>query len=80
MLDLLRQDGLTGPAVWARLAWYSFGKPGMARKVAGTWFSYFMPGFHPWIHDDRKLIALAESDYEAALLPGAQKAKAALAA
>lgn len=69
MLDLLRQDGLTGPRVWARLGWYAFGNPGMARKVARVWASYFLPGFHPWKHDDRALIRLAESDYEAAVLP-----------
>ncbi|KIF07245.1 FF domain-containing protein, partial [Streptomyces sp. RSD-27] len=44
MLELLRQDGLTGPRVWARLAWYAFGNPGMARKVAGVWAAYFLPG------------------------------------
>ena len=69
MLELLRQDGLTGPKVWARLFWYAFGNPGMARKIAGVWAAYFLPGFHPWKHDDRALIGLAESDYEAAVLP-----------
>ncbi|MFC3581730.1 metal-dependent hydrolase [Sphingomonas hylomeconis] len=73
MLELLRQDGLTGPKVWARLAWYAFGNPGMARKILGAWIAFFLPGFHPWNHDDRKLIALAESDYAAAVLPRAQK-------
>ena len=73
MLELLRQDGLTGPKVWAQLFWYAFGRPGMARKIAGAWVSYFLPGFHPWVHDDRKLIVLAESDYEAALLPEHQR-------
>ncbi|MEH3157765.1 MAG: metal-dependent hydrolase [Sphingomonas taxi] len=71
MLELLRQDGLSGPRVWARLAWYAFGNPGMARKVAGVWAAYFLPGFHPWRHDDRALIGLAESDYEAAVMPRA---------
>ena len=71
MLELLRQDGLSGPRVWARLFWYAFGNPGMARKVAGVWAAYFLPGFHPWKHDDRALIGLAESDYEAAVLPKA---------
>jgi len=77
MLELLRQDGLTGPVVWAKLAWYVFGTPGMGRKVMGAWFSFFLPGFHPWNHDDRKLIALAESDYEAAVLPRAERELAA---
>jgi predicted metal-dependent hydrolase len=73
MLELLRQDGLTGPKVWARLAWYAFGNPGMARKILGAWIAFFLPGFHPWNHDDRKLIGLAESDYAAAVLPEAQR-------
>jgi uncharacterized protein len=75
MLELLRQDGLTGPKVWAKLAWYAFGYPGMARKIVGVWLSFFLPGFHPWKHDDRALIALAESDYQDALLPEAERAK-----
>lgn len=74
ILTLLRQDGLSGPRIWARLFWYAFGNPGMARKIAGVWFAYFLPGFHPWQHDDRALIGLAESDYEAAVLPKAAAA------
>ena len=73
MIELLRQDGLTGPKVWARMAWYAFGNPGMARKILGAWIAFFLPGFHPWNHDDRKLIGLAESDYAAAVLPRATK-------
>ena len=68
ILELLRQDGLTGPRIWARLAWYALGNPGMARKISGVWLAYFLPGFHPWKHDDRALIGLAESHYEAAVL------------
>ena len=71
MSELLRQDGISGPKAWARMAWYAFGNPGMARKVAGVWAAYFLPRFHPWKHDDRALIGLAESDYEAAVLPKA---------
>lgn len=69
MAELLRQDGISGPKAWARMAWYAFGNPGMARKITGVWLSYFLPGFHPWKHDDRNLIGLAESDYEAAVMP-----------
>jgi len=68
ILELLRQDGLTGPRVWAKLAWYAFGNPGLARKVAGHWFAFFLPGFHPWNHDDRALINKADSEYAAAVL------------
>ena len=59
-LELLRQDGLTGPQVWARLLWFAFVRPGMFRRVFAAWASFFMPGFHPWNHDDRALIADAE--------------------
>jgi hypothetical protein len=48
---------------------YAFGNPGMARKVAGAWLAFFLPGFHPWNHDDRALIAKAESDFAAAVMP-----------
>jgi len=73
MLDLLAQDGLTGRGVKLRLARYALLSPGMGLRVAITWLTYFLPGFHPWMHDDRRLIALAESDYEAAILPQHQK-------
>ena len=71
MLELLRQDGLTGWRIKARLFWYAFGRPGMARKVAGQWLSFFLPGFHPWNHDDRPLIGLAESEFADAVMPQA---------
>ncbi|WP_408591801.1 metal-dependent hydrolase [Novosphingobium sp.] len=69
MLELLRQDGITGIRAHVGILWYSLGWPGMARKILGAWIAYFLPGFHPWNHDDRKLISLAESDYAAAILP-----------
>jgi uncharacterized protein len=59
-LDLLAQDGIKGPRAWGRLFWFAFVRPGMMRKVMGAWASYFMPGFHPWNHDDRALIAAEE--------------------
>jgi len=71
ILELLRQDGLVGPKVWARMAWYAIGSPGILRLIALDWAKYFLPGFHPWNHDDRKLIAREESDYAAAVLPKA---------
>jgi uncharacterized protein len=71
MLDLLAQDGLTGWRVKARIAWFMLGKPGVLRRVFLPWLAYFMPGFHPWNEDDRHLIALNGSDYEAARLPQA---------
>ena len=59
-LDLLAQDGISGPKAWWRLFWFAFGRPGMMRKILGAWASFFMPGFHPWKHDDRALIEREE--------------------
>ena len=67
-LALLAQDGLTGWKIKAKLAWYLFGTPGVLRKIVPAWFAYFMPGFHPWNHDDRALIGKTESEFADAVL------------
>jgi predicted metal-dependent hydrolase len=59
-LELLRQDGITGPKAWFRLFWYMWVGPGVMRKIFSAWAKYFMPGFHPWNEDDRQLIARFE--------------------
>lgn len=56
MMELLRQDGITGWRAKARLTWYAFGNPGMFRKIAIAWLAYFMPGFHPWNADETHLL------------------------
>jgi predicted metal-dependent hydrolase len=56
-LELLRQDGITGPAAWARLLWFLWVRPGMMRTIFSAWAKFFLPGFHPWNEDDRHLIA-----------------------
>ncbi|MEO6388801.1 MAG: metal-dependent hydrolase [Croceibacterium sp.] len=56
-LDLLAQDGITGWRAKGRLAWYLVGTPGILRRVFPAWCAYFLPGFHPWNHDDSALIA-----------------------
>jgi uncharacterized protein len=67
-LELLRQDGITGPGAVARVWWYLLGYPGLLRRISPAWAAYFLPGFHPWNHDDRALIGKAESDYPAAVM------------
>lgn len=74
MKALLAQDGLSGWRVNAKIAWFLFGTPGILRQLLRPWLAYFMPGFHPWNHDDRALIAKVDSDYEAARLPVAMAA------
>jgi uncharacterized protein len=76
-LELLRQDCITGPRAWAGFAWYVLVKPGMLRKIAGAWLHYFMPGFHPWNHDDRRLIANYEASYPYRQEPPARKVRSA---
>ena len=70
-LELMRQDGVTGLRAWASLLSYLWLRPGMFRKIAGAWAAYFLPGFHPWNHDDRHLLAA----YDAAAKRGAEPAK-----
>ena len=61
-LKLLEQDGITGPKAWWGFFWHAFVRPGMLRKILGAWLSFFLPGFHPWKHDDRALIQRAEQE------------------
>jgi predicted metal-dependent hydrolase len=55
-LDLMRQDGVTGVRAWSLLLYYLWVRPGMFRKIAGSWLKFFLPGFHPWNEDDRALL------------------------
>ena len=63
MMELLRQDGVTGWRAAGALARYVLVRPGILRKVALPWIAYFLPGFHPWNVDDRALIDRGDSDY-----------------
>ena len=69
-LELMRQDGVRGLRAWWLLLTYLWVRPAMFRKIAGAWFRYFLPGFHPWNEDDRALLKA----YDASLAP-AQEAK-----
>lgn len=66
MMELLRQDGVTGFAAWGGLLRYALLRPGIMRRVALPWLRYFQPGFHPWAVDDRHLIVRADTPYAAA--------------
>ena len=63
MVELLRQDGISGWRMHARIVWFFYGNPGIGRKLMPAWAAFFMPGFHPWNHDDRALVGLSESEY-----------------
>jgi predicted metal-dependent hydrolase len=57
MGDLFRQDGINTVGTWAKVATYLLVYPGLLRQVFLPWLAYFRPGFHPWDHDDRALLA-----------------------
>lgn len=58
--DLFAQDGV-GVGAWRRLGGFLFFTPGILRQILSRYLTYFRPGFHPWEHDDRALIAAAEA-------------------
>jgi uncharacterized protein len=62
-IDLLAADGITVWTAWRKLLWYQWGTPGVLRRIVPMWFSFMLPGFHPWQHDDRDQIAIAEAKY-----------------
>lgn len=71
MVELLAQDGISGWRMHVRIIWFFFAKPGIGRKLLPAWAAFFMPGFHPWNHDDRDLIGLSDSEYSDARLAAA---------
>jgi predicted metal-dependent hydrolase len=61
MADLYRADGIKGLRIWGRTIAYLFGTRGILRRIFPAWLSYFKPGFHPWQHDDRDVLARAQA-------------------
>jgi uncharacterized protein len=61
MRQFLQQDGMTGPGTWLRIFSFLLIYPGLLRQILPAWLSFFRPGFHPWQHDDRALVAEHEA-------------------
>ena len=61
MADFFRQDQMNTPRTWWRVAKYLLIRPGMMRRIFWSYVAFYLPGFHPWRHDDRRLIADIES-------------------
>ncbi|MCF8469450.1 MAG: metal-dependent hydrolase [Parvibaculum sp.] len=56
--DLLKIDGLQrSPRAWGRLFTYLWISPGPLRRAIPAYLDWFRPGFHPWQHDNRHLVA-----------------------
>ena len=69
-VGLLEQDGYTRSKARRELYKFLWWKPGMMRRMFFEWAAILRPSFHPWDHmDDRRLLGLTESDYEAAVMP-----------
>lgn len=69
--DLFQQDGAARPASWMKLFRFLVVSPGLLRRIAKDYFGYYQPGFHPWDHDDRGLLAEVERDLGFAVPAGA---------
>lgn len=63
-LDLLAQDGLTGFKWKLRVASYLVWRPGVMRRTAIEWLTFFLPGFHPWKRSDADRILIGKYDSE----------------
>lgn len=66
---LLAQDGFTGLKWDLKILHYLLLRPGFLRRIIPQWLAYFLSGFHPWNHDNRKLIGLYESEFPDAVMP-----------
>ena len=58
---LFQQDGIDTRKTWRSLAVFLFLKPGLLRQILVPYLSWYLPGFHPWRHDNRALAARVES-------------------
>lgn len=63
MRDLYRADGLKGRRIWVPTLRYLVGRGGIIRRIFPAWLGYFKPGFHPWQHDDRDVLAQAQHKF-----------------
>ena len=58
---LFKQDEIDNARSWWRLVRYLVFAPGLFRQVLGPYLAGYLPGFHPWRHDDRALAAEVEA-------------------
>lgn len=70
MADFFRQDGMNTPRTWLKALRFLLVKPGMLRKISLPYLSFYRPRFHPWLHDDRALIAAVEKQLKAGTAGG----------
>lgn len=62
---ILAKDGLLFRfKVWWKGFQYLWGKPGVIRPTIATYFSYYLPNFHPWRHDNWNEVVAWKNAYE----------------
>ena len=49
---------------WWRFAGALFVRPGLVRKLLIPYLTWYLPGFHPWRHDNAHLVQLWKAEYE----------------
>jgi len=50
---------------WLRLLGFLFVSPGPITRITGQWLSWFIPGYHPWKHDNHQLVESTRQHYNA---------------
>jgi predicted metal-dependent hydrolase len=65
MADFFRQDNINTARTWLRVVKFLLVRPGILRKMFRPYLGFYRPGFHPWLHDDRALIADVEKQLAA---------------
>lgn len=55
---------LTGWRGWGRALKFMFVNPGTFIKILPDWAEWFKPGFHPWQHDNRKLLSDVQREFD----------------
>jgi predicted metal-dependent hydrolase len=60
MALFFRTDGINTFGTWVKVLHFLFVEPGMFRRIAPSYFAYYLPGFHPWKIDDLELAKNAE--------------------
>lgn len=63
---LLEADGYSEKEALKAVRDYVWRKPGIFARGWRTYFSWYRPGFHPWDHDNRALVAHWKADFEVA--------------
>jgi len=63
---LLEADGYSPQEARKAVKKYLWRNPGIFSKGWRTYFSWYRPGFHPWDHDNRALLARWKQDFASA--------------